>query len=404
MRFRALPGFRDFYPEQMATRRWIERAWHEASRAAGYQEIDGPVLESLELIEAKSGEMIAGELYAFQDKGEREVSLRPEMTPTLARMVGARAAGLPKPIKWYCVPQFFRYERPQRGRGREFFQWNVDAVGSAEPSADAEVLAVALRALELLGLGPEQVVARLNDRRVLERRLRSLEVEASQQAEVLACIDKVERDESASERLVELLGESRASELLGFCARFPAADELEPVLAACEDFGVGAYVELDFTIVRGLDYYTGPVWEIFDRGRKLRSVAGGGRYDDLIAAVGGPQLDAVGFGMGDMVLTELLREQGLLPDEPPRAELFVVGIGDEMQGPARRVLAALRRRGLAADGLYAAARVGRALKAADAAGAGRAVLVGPDEWSAGKVRLKDLASGDERVVAVDEID
>ncbi len=405
MRFQAPPGFRDFYPEDMATRRWIERAWHEASREAGFAEIDGPVLESLELLAAKSGEQIAEQLYAFTDKGGRAVSLRPEMTPTLARMVGARAGGLPKPIKWYCVPQFFRYETPQRGRGREFIQWNADVIGSAEPAADAEVIAVAVRALERLGLGPGDVVVRVNDRRFVQRMLAGLEVAEERQIEVLGQIDRLERDERAPARLAELLGDGAAAELRTWCERFPRdqADEIEPLLEAARDYGIGDWLEPDFKVVRGLDYYTGPVWEIFDRGRKLRAIAGGGRYDQLIASLGGPKLSALGFGMGDMVLGELLTERGLVPETPPRAEAFVVPIGAEMQGPARRVLAALRRANVAADGLYTAVRVGRALKAAQAAGARRAILVGPDEWAEGRVKVKDLDSGEERVVPFDEL-
>jgi len=183
MRFQTLPGFRDFFPADLAVRRWIESAWHRASRAAGFEEIDGPVLEALELFTAKSGAEIAGQLYAFTDKGGREVALRPEMTPTLARMVAARGAGLPKPIKWYSVPEFYRYEKPQRGRLRAFFQWNVDVIGSDEPAADAEAIAVALDALRILGLSADDVVVRINDRRFVARVLAELDVAAGDEAE-----------------------------------------------------------------------------------------------------------------------------------------------------------------------------------------------------------------------------
>lgn len=405
MRFKALTGFRDFYPAEMARRRWIEDAWHRASRAAGFEEWDGPVLESLELIAAKSGDEIESQLYAFADKGERKVALRPEMTPTLARMVGARAGGLPKPIKWYCVPQFFRYERPQRGRGREFFQWNVDVVGSDEPAADAEVIAVALDGLGRLGLGPADLQVRINDRRFLRRMLERLEVAPADEAETLACLDKLDRDRGAPARLEALLGAERASRVRGWCAEFPRdeAAELAPVLEACVEFGVGEYVEPDFGIVRGLAYYTGPVWEIFDRKQALRAVAGGGRYDALIASLGGPDLPALGFGMGDMVLSELLAERGIEPPPVPRVDTFVVPIGEEMQARARGIVARLRAAGVAADAPYGAVKAGRALKAADQAGARRAVLVGPDEWADGCVLVRDLASGDERRVPVDEL-
>ena len=405
MRFKALTGFRDFYPEQMAVRRTIEAAWHRASRNAGFQEFDGPVLESLELLAAKSGPEIETQLYAFEDKGERRVALRPEMTPTLARMVAARAGGLPKPIKWYCVPQLFRYERPQRGRGREFVQWNVDVVGASEASADAEAMAVALDALRILGLSEQDVVLRVNDRGFLRRMLRSIDVEEGDEAEVLGLIDKLVREPAVPQRLEERLGKKRAAEILGWCEQLPLeqAEELGSVLEACRDYGIGAYVEPDFKIVRGLAYYTGPVWEIFDRGGQLRSLAGGGRYDKLIAALGGPDLPALGFGMGDVVLRELLQEKGLEPKTPPRVEVFVIAIGPEMQGPARQVLLRLRKQGVAADAPYGSPKVGKALKAADLAGARRVVLVGPEEWADGAVRVKDMASGEERKLRLEEL-
>jgi histidyl-tRNA synthetase len=406
LRFQALPGFRDFYPEDLARRRFIESAWHRASRSAGFQEIDGPVLESLELLTAKSGPEIAGQLYAFDDKGGRAVSLRPEMTPTLARMVAARAGGLPKPIKWYCVPEFYRYEKPQRGRLRAFHQWNADVVGSAEPAADAEAIAVALEALRLLGLGESDVRVRVNDRRFATRMLRELGAAEERDALLLGAIDRLDREPGARETLHKELGAGGASQLLGWCERFPLerADELAALLEAARDFGVGDWIEPDFKIVRGLAYYTGPVWEIFDRGRALRAVAGGGRYDRLIQSLGGPDLPALGFGMGDVVLGELLAERGLLPPAPPRIDAYVVPVGAELLGAARQVLAQLRRRGIAADAPYGAPRLAKALKAAAAAGARRAILVGPDEWSQRCVRVRDLGSGEERLVRLDALD
>ncbi|MFQ5513995.1 MAG: histidine--tRNA ligase [Myxococcota bacterium] len=406
MRFKALTGFRDFGPRELAFRRWIEETWHQAARGAGFEEFDGPVLEPLELFTVKSGDEIVAQLYAFTDKGDRPVALRPEMTPTLARMIAARAAALPKPIKWYCVQQFFRYERPQRGRGREFFQWNVDVIGAAEPAADAEVMAVAVEALRRLGLGADSLVLRVSDRRFLERMLRSLDAGADEVPQVLASIDKLERDPRAAERLKALLGPERAAELLGWCERMPVerADELEPVLEACRDFGLEAYVQPDFRIVRGLAYYTGPVWELFARGERLRALAGGGRYDGLIATLGGPKLPALGFGMGDVVLGELLRERGLEPAVPPRVDVFVAAIGPEMLAPARRVLQRLRARGVRADAPYGPVKLSRALRHANLSGAGRAVLVGPEEWSQGKVRVKDLRASGEVLVDLEDLE
>jgi histidyl-tRNA synthetase len=406
MRFQGLPGFRDFYPEDLAMRRFIETAWHRASRSAGFQEIDGPVLESLELLTAKSGEEIVGQLYAFSDKGGRNVSLRPEMTPTLARMVAARAGGLPKPIKWYCVPEFYRYEKPQRGRLRAFHQWNADVVGSAEPAADAEAIALALEALRLLGLSERDVRVRINDRRFLARMLRELDVPPERDAALLGWIDKLEREPAARESLEKELGPARVAELLGWCARFPLerAEELQAVLEAAGHFGVRDWIEPDFRIVRGLAYYTGPVWEIFDRTHTLRAVAGGGRYDRLIASLGGPDLPALGFGMGDVVLGELLAERKLLPAALPRVDAYVIPVGDALVGAARQVLVQLRRRGVSADAPYGAPRLAKALKAADAAGARRAILVGPDEWAQRAVKVRDLVSGEERLISLDALE
>ena len=405
MRFQTLPGFRDFFPADLAVRRWIESAWHRASRAAGFEEIDGPVLEALELFTAKSGAEIAGQLYAFTDKGGREVALRPEMTPTLARMVAARGAGLPKPIKWYSVPEFYRYEKPQRGRLRAFFQWNVDVIGSDEPAADAEAIAVALDALRILGLAADDVAVRINDRRFVARVLAELDVAAGDEAEVLGLVDKLERDRSAATRLDDKLGAKRADALRALCRAYPleSAGELASVIAAARELGVTSPIQPDFRIVRGLAYYTGPVWEIFARGPVLRAVAGGGRYDKLIGALGGPDLAALGFGMGDVVLAELLAEKKLVPTTPPRVEVAVVAVTPELAGEARRIVARLRARGVAAETPYGQPKLVKALRAADAAGAARAIIVGPDEWRDGNVVVRDLASGDEKTVAATEV-
>jgi histidyl-tRNA synthetase len=400
MRFQALPGFRDFFPEDLAVRRWIESAWHRASKNAGFEEIDGPVLEALDLFTAKSGPEIANQLYAFTDKGDRQVALRPEMTPTLARMVAARGAGLPKPIKWYSVPEFYRYEKPQRGRLRAFYQWNVDVFGSDEPAADAEAIAVALDALRLLGLSPDDVVVRVNDRRFVARALRELDVAESDAAEVLGIVDKLDRDRGAGQRLDDKLGARRGDALRELCRDYPLAraPELGAVLEATREFGVTTPLVPDFRIVRGLAYYTGPVWEIFDRGRELRSLAGGGRYDKLVGALGGPELSALGFGMGDAVLGELLAEKKLVPKSQPRVEVAVVAVTPELAGEARKIVAKLRARGVAAETPYGAPKLAKALKAADAAGAARVVIVGPDEWQDGNVVVRDLASGTEQIV------
>ena len=389
MSFRALPGFRDFFPEEMSLRRHIEAAWRGASAAAGYEEIEGPPLESLDLLTAKSGDAIVEQLYAFTDRGGREVALRPELTPTVARMIAERANSLKKPVKWFATPQLFRYERQQRGRLREHIQWNVDVFGSAEIGADADVLATALDALRRLGLTAEHVSVRVSDRRLAERKLTELGV-----GDVEGALGLVDKEQLGSDAAKKILTGAQIDALQAWLGEpFERDGEFGAFVDACDDYGIGAFLEPDKNIVRGLAYYTGVVWEIFDRGRTLRAVAGGGRYDTLIERMGGPAMPALGFGMGDVVLGELLADLGLLPERGARLEVLVVPIGEAMAGPARRVVARLRADGRAAETPYAPVKVGKAFQLAEQAGAHEVVLVGPDEWANGEVTVKNLSDG-----------
>jgi histidyl-tRNA synthetase len=388
MAFQALPGFRDFYPEEMALRRHVEGAWHAAARAAGFEEVDGPPLESLELLKAKSGDAIVEELYNFTDKGGREVALRAELTPTVARMIAARAAALKKPVKWYAVPQLFRYQRQQRGRLKEHIQWNVDLFGTSEIGADAELLWVAIDALRRLGLGPEDVYVRLSHRGPIEKTLAELGHEGPRAEALLRFIDKEDFEGLRSAGVDPRAWEGINDRIEVSCGG---------LLAACEDLGIRNFIQIDSTVVRGLAYYTGIVWEIFDRSRRFRAVAGGGRYDNLIERLGGPAMPALGFGMGDVVLAELLKDLGKLPPSPPRIDILVVPIGEEMIAPARQVVRRLRLSGERAEAPFSAMKVGKAFQAAEAVGARRVVLVGPDEWRAGKVKVKDLKTREESV-------
>src|SRR5262245_32674195 len=319
MRFAALPGFRDLYPDAFERRRRIFGAWRDVATRYGFEEYDGPPLENLELYTAKSGEEIVGQLYSFTDKGGRQVALRPEMTPSLARMVAQRAGALRKPIRWFSIPQLFRYERQQRGRLREHFQLNVDIIGESGAMADAEVIAVAIDVMRELGFGPGDVRVRVSDRRVLSEALAGLGVLESETSAVLSAFDRYEKSkEAAEEAIAKAIGdEKRAHSVRQFAATLgdtkalleqPAAGPLMGCIAPLEAMGLAGFVDVAFRIVRGLAYYTGIVFELFDAKQSLRAICGGGRYDNLLEQIGGVDLPMVGFGFGDVVLGEMLED------------------------------------------------------------------------------------------------
>lgn len=383
-----LPGFRDFYPPEHAALRGIFQAWREASRCGGFVEYEGPELESLELYTEKSGEEIVGQLYHFQDKGEREVALRPEMTPTLARMVAGQHRNYRKPMKWFSVPRLFRYERPQKGRHREHYQWNCDMVGEKSPLAEAELIGVLCLGLSLLGLGPKDVVVKVSDRSWWDSFLAEHGVGESERPALLRTMDRLD-GATAEQRREKLGGLAEAVEEVwqGKRADSPAVAEVQ---RGVEALGYGEWCETDYRVVRGLAYYTGVVFEVHDRAGKLRAVAGGGRYDDLLQRLGGDDLPAVGFGMGDAVLAELLREKKIAQPSVVGAEIFVVAEARE-QAMALALVGQLRRSGQAVDFDPGAGKWGKQLEMAEAKGARWALLIGR-EVGEGKLGLKELAT------------
>ncbi|MCC7196243.1 MAG: histidine--tRNA ligase [Gemmatimonadaceae bacterium] len=364
----ALPGFRDFYPDEFAHRAHIFRAWREVCRRFAFVEYDGPPLEPLDLYTKKSGDEIVGQLYNFEDKGGRQVALRPEMTPTFARMVAARANALRKPVRWFSVPQLFRYERAQRGRLREHFQLNADIVGEASEVADAELLAVAVGIMQELGLGPDDVRARISDRRLLNTLLVAIEVPPAAVPTAYAVLDKAGRQPEAvrREKLREAglpgaavdaligLGRPDALDLMrssygSIGAVAEAIGRLDAYLGHLGSLGIREWVDVDLSIVRGLTYYTGIVFELFDAKGELRAICGGGRYDSLLADLGGVDLPAVGFGMGDVVLGELLKDRGLMPEAAPAPEFYIVAGPEATVDRVLAVAAALRAAGAAVE-------------------------------------------------------
>ncbi|MFZ9898070.1 MAG: histidine--tRNA ligase [Gemmatimonadaceae bacterium] len=368
----ALPGFRDFYPDELARRAHIFQAWRAVARRYAFVEYDGPPLEPLDLYTRKSGDEIVAQLYNFTDKGGREVALRPEMTPTFARMVGARANALRKPVRWFSIPQLFRYERAQRGRLREHYQLNVDIVGESSEVADAELLGAAIDIMRELGLTAVDVRARVSDRRLLGGILTTLGVTEAQIPAVYAVVDKIARQprEVSAEKLTAAgLTPTQVERVLGlaagttfdavraeFGAAPAAAEHVERFgryLEHLEALGFGAWVDLDLSIVRGLAYYTGIVFELFDAKGELRAICGGGRYDTLLKSLGGTDLPALGFGMGDVVLGELLADRGLFPAPgADGADLYLVAGNGAVGRPyaeALRLVSALRGAGFSVN-------------------------------------------------------
>jgi histidyl-tRNA synthetase len=333
-----LPGFRDFYPEPLPRadvwsadlRRHIFAAWAGTAQRYGFREYDGPPLESLDLYTTKSGTEIVAQLYNFTDKGGREVSLRPEMTPTLARMASAQERQYKKPIKWYCIPQLFRYERQQKGRLREHFQFNADVVGEADRAADAELIALLIDSLRALGLTAADFVVRLSSRNAWQDFFSQRCGELSKADEFYQVIDKLEREPvEVSRPKLQALGFS-LEDVQDFIATGQPSKELQSILDNLAARGLSEFVKVDYGVIRGLAYYTGPVFEAFDRKGEFRAIAGGGRYDNLIRIVSGGRVDlpALGFGMGDVVLAELLKARGLVPAFTGNLDAFVL-IEDE---------------------------------------------------------------------------
>ena len=412
-------GTRDFYPEDMRLRNWLFERFHSAARSHGFEEYDAPVLESEELYTRKAGEEIVGQLYNFEDKGGRKVALRPEMTPSLARMVMARAGALALPIKWYSIPQCWRYERTQRGRGREHYQWNVDIWGMNGIEADAELLSVLVQFFDSVGLSSEDLVIRISSRKVLEEVLGSLGLEGEIFAQTCVIVDKMDKlPEDVIEAQLSDLGLvsesiSTIRSVLGITdleslssalsSDSEALIELQSLFSLCDSYGISDWVSFDASVVRGLAYYTGPVFEAHDRAGNLRAICGGGRYDKLIGTLGGNDLPATGFGFGDMVIMELLADKGLVPELSNGVGDVVFGMGTELRGAAMQVAAKLRSAGRTVDLVLEDKKMKWVFKHAERCGATRLVMVMPDEWAEGKVRIKDLDTGEESTVAMEDL-
>jgi histidyl-tRNA synthetase len=410
-------GTRDFYPEDFRAREWLFGHFRAVARRFGFEEVDAPILEHEELFTRKAGEEIVEQLYHFE-LHKRRFALRPEMTPSIARMVMARAGSLRLPLRWFAVTQNWRYERMTRGRKREHYQWNMDIWGEPGVAAEAELIGAIFHLLDALGLGRGEVKIRVSSRALLEETLRGTVLRERPEAFPAVCvaIDKFER--MGGEAVLELLtdpegpiGLSReharfAVQWLELRKLEDAAEQLPADSRAYADlrrlfdlldaYGVADRVVFDASIVRGLAYYTGAVFEAFDAGRSLRAVCGGGRYDGLLESLGGPSIPAVGFGFGDVVIRELLADKGLLPECARALDAVVFAFTDAERPAAVRVAAELRGRDQSVELVLGESRLKRVLADADKAGARRAYLLGPDEVARGEVLIRDLKTGEQR--------
>jgi len=396
-------GTRDFYPDQMALRTWLYNQLRQVSESFGYQEWDAPFLESLELYAAKSSEEIVREQsFAFQDRGGNTITLRPELTPSLARMVAQKQNTLTFPLRWWSWGPFWRYERPQKGRTREFYQWNVDMLGANTPEADAETVAVLATFFKKVGLTSKQVLILVSDRRLLDSQLEKIKVPTADRAEVSAWIDRREKmapedwEKNGKQIGLTKLQQTKIKEMLADKKLWKTSPELTRFFQAIKAFGLNEYVRFDAGIVRGFTYYTGTVFEAWEVGGEIRrALLGGGRYDRLLSDVGGESLPAVGFAMGDVVVALMLESYGLMPkDLKVSPAQVLVSVFDEGHLLESFTLAAeLRTAGFNVVCYPEANKLPRQFKFADRMGTRIVAVLGPDEIAAGKVTLKDLARG-----------
>ena len=401
-----LPGFRDFLPAACAERNYIFAKWREVARRYGFIEYDGPLLEELDLYRKKSGDEIVRQLYEFVDKGERAVALRPEMTPTLARVIAANHRNFRKPLKWFSIPQVFRYERPQRGRLREHFQLNCDIIGEPSAEADAELIALAIDVVRSFGFGANDFVVRISDREFWTELLKVEGVAPERWEEILQTIDKSEREPRTNikERLGALAGP--VFEILG---KGGESAKLNGIMDNLRARGLSDFAKVDVRIVRGLAYYTGVVFEVFDRAGKFRAIAGGGRYDQLIAQLSdnAVSLPALGFAIGDVVLGEMIHENASALNELEETvrsdrniDIYVVIAKEERRAAAISLIQQLREGGYRVDYPLAAAKVPKQFQTAEQLGARIAILFG-DEWPS--VAVKNLGSGEQQLVPQEEL-
>ncbi|MCJ7518607.1 MAG: histidine--tRNA ligase [Anaerolineaceae bacterium] len=407
----SVKGTREFYPYEMALRSWLYSKIRSVSELFGYQEYDGPFLESIDLYAAKSGEeLVKEQSFVFPDRGGNLIALRPELTPSLARMVAQKQHELIYPLRWWSFGPFWRYEKPQKGRSREFFQWNIDLIGVNTPEADAELVAICAEFFRLVGLTPDEVKILVNDRRLMDEQLSKIGINQDDKGDVFGMIDRKDKMRVSDwviyvqEKGLTLPQVDGLLALLSNKDLAKTSENLNRFFNALNALGVQDYVDYDPGVVRGLDYYTGIVFEARDVGESSRAILGGGHYDNLVEAVGGDSLPAVGFAMGDVVLPIILKELNKLPDFKVYPAQVLVTVFDETTFPASYSIAAeIRKAGIAAQVYPEPGKLGKQFKYGDRIGARFALTIGPDEITREDVQIKDLVSGEQQSLKKDEV-
>jgi histidyl-tRNA synthetase len=420
MQIPPVKGTRDFYPQEMAVRNWIIDGWKRVSLRNGFEEYDGPIFEYLQMYQIKSGDEIVEQLFSFKDRGDRDLALRPEITPTLARMVNQKISSLPLPIKWFSVPRLLRAERPQKGRLREFFQWNIDIIGIEGVLADAETIFCALDYLREVGLTPRDIVVKISSRKLIAAILEKMGIPEKRLDMLYPILDKKEKvpagefnqmlnkkvaDSKTADKIQEFMETKAISDIKKIIEPDDKIDEAIDKIAVLFDWlsrmGVVDYCQFDPGIVRGLAYYTDIVYEIYDKQGEMRAIGGGGRYDDLLKQFGGPAVPATGFGMGDCVLGLMLEERGLLKPKPTGMDYFIACVEPaKTLQDAVKIAAELRIKGYSADFSYKAASLSRQLKQASSQNARKCIILG-DELKNNELVVKDMTTSKQKRIKLD---
>ena len=411
-------GTRDFFPDEMRLRNWLFEVWRNVSEQAGFEEYDTCVLEHEELYVRKTGDEISKQLYSFEDKGGRRLSLRPEMTPSLARLVLQQEKSLSFPIKWFSMPQCFRYERMTKGRRREHFQWNADIIGQHEVVAEAEILMLLISACESMGLSTNDFRVFINDRRILNAILSQINVPQVLHSEVMVIMDKRDKipPEALSKmleamrmttkqvgQLNEYLSKSDLEELRENLKNTEGIEELQHLMKLMETAGYKNYLQFDISIVRGLSYYTGAVFEVNSPEKQHRAICGGGRYDSLLSTYGGETVPAVGFGFGDVVVLDVLKELKRFPELPRKLDYTIIPFANEQIGTALKIAAELRLQGSTVDCNFSMKKIKKMMQQAHESGAAKAILLFPDELSDDKVVIRDMQLHEQKPVRIKDL-